>query len=189
MNIFDRHYLGVSAIVVYIGTIEINEQVQRIPMVARVSIVDYRGDVVLDTYVQPTHKIEDYRSQETGIYIHDLINAPSFQEVQLRVSSIVKNKILVGHCLWTFLSVLGLSHPALYTRDLALFRPMRRKLKSRVIVSLPILVHKYMGCTVLELARVAMDLFRCCERDFEKIIEDGGWPCNLPPSAFAEYFT
>lgn len=31
--------------------------------------------------------------------------APAFQEVQLRVSSIVKNKILVGHCLWTFLSV------------------------------------------------------------------------------------
>lgn len=41
--------------------------------------------------------------------------------------------------------MLGLSHPALDTRDLALFRPLRKRLKSRCLVSLPTLVSIFMG--------------------------------------------
>lgn len=41
--------------------------------------------------------------------------------------------------------MLGLSHPALDTRDLALFRPLRKRLKSRCLVSLPTLVRIFMG--------------------------------------------
>jgi hypothetical protein len=44
--------------------------------------------------------------------------------------------------------VLGLSHPTLRTRDLALFRPFRKKLRSRSIVSLSTLVHIFMGRNV-----------------------------------------
>ncbi|GLB36423.1 putative exonuclease [Lyophyllum shimeji] len=191
-----ERYVSVAVVVVYIGTVQSNDRGHRIPMVARVSIVDYRGSVVLDTYVRPTHLIEDYRPRETGLQHDDLMNAPHFQDVQLRVSSIIRNKIIVGHSLWNFLSVLGLSHPALDTRDLALFRPLRKKLKSRSVVSLPTLVHLYMGRNVgmeyedsLELSRASMDLFRCCEQALEKVVLDGGWPCNLPPETFAAYYT
>ncbi|KAF8078271.1 hypothetical protein FPV67DRAFT_1403782 [Lyophyllum atratum] len=163
---------------------------------SRVSVVDYRGSAILDTFVRPTRQIENYRPQETGLQYNDLVNAPHFQDVQLRVANIIKNKIIVGHSLWNFLSVLGLSHSALYTRDLALFKPLRKKLKSRCAVSLPTLVHLYMGRTVgmgyedsLELSRASMDLFRCCEQVFEQVISDGAWPCNLPPSSFAQYYT
>jgi RNA exonuclease 4 len=33
-------------------------------MVARVSIVDYRGHAILDTFVAPTMQIQDYRGLE-----------------------------------------------------------------------------------------------------------------------------
>ncbi|KAG5652292.1 hypothetical protein H0H81_005552 [Sphagnurus paluster] len=126
--------------------------------------------------------------------------APSFQDVQLRAANLIKNKVIVGHSLWNFLSyhakVLGLSHPTLDTRDLALFRPLRKRLKSKLLVGLPTLVHIYMGRNIgmeyedsLELSRASMDLFRSCEEIFEQTILEGAWPCNLPPSSFAEYFS
>jgi len=112
------------------------------------------------------HEIEDYRPAETGLQLAQLANgllescsvfaitrtkcrivAPYFQDVQLRVAGIIKNKILVGHC-GSFLKVLGLSHPALRTRDLALFRPLRRKLKSRSIIALSSLVYLFMGRSI-----------------------------------------
>lgn len=40
---------------------------------------------------------------------------------------------------------MGLSHTALETRDLALYRPLRKKLKSRSILSLSTLVYLFMG--------------------------------------------
>ncbi|KAG7099497.1 hypothetical protein E1B28_001343 [Marasmius oreades] len=84
------------------------------------------------------------------------------------------------------------------TRDLALFLPLRRKLKSRKIVDLKTLTHAYMGRRVgmsyedsyfqLEDARACMDLFRSCEDTYEGMIAAGTWPCNLPPIVFAQYF-
>ncbi|KAF8898396.1 hypothetical protein BD779DRAFT_1483689 [Infundibulicybe gibba] len=95
----------------------------------------------------------------------------------------------------TGLQVLGLSHVTLHTRDLALFRPMRKKLKSRTVVELPALVQVFMGRNVrlgyedsLETARAALDLFRSCERVFEHVIYNGAWPCDLPPTSFAAYY-
>ncbi|KAM6497953.1 hypothetical protein JOM56_005901 [Amanita muscaria] len=177
-------------------------------MVARVSITGYKGDIILDTFVRPTHRIEDYRTAETGIqYSHlangstscsQLLAAPPFQDVQRRVSHIIADKIIIGHCLWTFLSVLGLVHPAIDTRDLALFRPLRKKLKSRSIIGLPTLVHLFMGRNVgldyenslkVELVRAGLDLFRSVEDLFEGIIKTGAWPCDLPPSNYAAYYT
>ncbi|KAF8971517.1 hypothetical protein BDZ97DRAFT_2033184 [Flammula alnicola] len=167
-----------------------------IPMVARVSLIDYRGHIMLDTYVRPTHPVEDYRTSETGLrYLH-LCEAPFFVDVQQKVAALIRNKILVGHRIWNFLSVLGLSHSALHTRDLALFRPLRKRLKSHSVVELSTLVRIFMGRNLgfehedsLEFSRAAMDLFRSCEEVFEGIIAAGQWPCDLPPSRFAEHFS
>ena len=46
--------------------------------------------------------------------------------------------------------VLGLSHSALNTRDLALFRPLRKKLRNRSVVDLPVLVYVFMGRNSLD---------------------------------------
>ncbi|KAF8740637.1 hypothetical protein AX14_007779 [Amanita brunnescens Koide BX004] len=141
-------YVAVSVTNVYIGVIKIKNNFERVPMVARVSIADYRGNVILDTFVRPTHRVEDYRTAETGIQYSHLVNAPLFQDVQRQVAHIIEDKIIIGHSIWTFLSVLGLVHPAISTRDLALYRPLRKKLKSRTIIGLPTLVHLFMGRNV-----------------------------------------
>ncbi|KAF8624868.1 hypothetical protein AX15_005745 [Amanita polypyramis BW_CC] len=47
-------YVAVSVTNVYIGVIKIKNDLERVPMVARVSITDYRGNVILDTFVRPT---------------------------------------------------------------------------------------------------------------------------------------
>ncbi|PFH49214.1 hypothetical protein AMATHDRAFT_148109, partial [Amanita thiersii Skay4041] len=163
---------------------------------SRVSITDYRGNVILDTFVRPTHSVQDYRTPETGIQFSHLANAPLFQDVQKRVASIIAEKIIIGHSLWNFLSVLGLAHPAIDTRDLALFRPLRKKLKSRTMVGLPTLVRLFMGRNVgldyensLELARASLDLFRSVEDLFEGKVKAGAWPCDLPPTTCADYYT
>lgn len=48
---------------------------------ARVSIVNYYGNVVFDTLVRPTCEVFDYREWITGIKPLDLKYAPSFPKI------------------------------------------------------------------------------------------------------------
>ncbi|KAI0824078.1 hypothetical protein BC628DRAFT_439964 [Trametes gibbosa] len=167
-------------------------------MVARVTLTDYRGTVLLDSYVRPTQPVCDYRTAETGLQPHHLAEAPVFIDVQRQVASIIKDKILVGYALWEFLSVINLSHPAINTRDTALFMSFRRTLnqKPNVVIPLQTLVKHFMGRDIgqngdipVERARAALDLFRSCEQTWEGIISTGAWPCALPPVEYRNFFT
>ncbi|KDQ54763.1 hypothetical protein JAAARDRAFT_348141 [Jaapia argillacea MUCL 33604] len=184
-------YIAIAVQVVYAGTVA-----HRVPIIARASITDYRGEILLDTLVRPTQPVIDHRTAETGLDAHHLSDAPLFGEVQNRVASLMNGKILVGHSLWNVLSVLGLSYPALQTRDVALFTPFRQSLRCKSLPSLPFLVSHLMGRTIrthyehpLEEARAALDIFRSCEDTWEGIIKSGSWPCTLPPSTFVHCFT
>nr|VWO94213.1 Exonuclease domain-containing protein [Ganoderma boninense] len=42
------------------------------PMIARVALVDYRGQVVFSAYILPTNPVTDYRTSSTGIRPEDL---------------------------------------------------------------------------------------------------------------------
>lgn len=64
---------------------------------ARVSIVNIEGDVLLDSYVKPDEKVINYRTFVTGIKPRHLNSAKSFDEVREDVKRIIKNKIIVGH--------------------------------------------------------------------------------------------
>ncbi|KAI0286747.1 hypothetical protein BGY98DRAFT_10686 [Russula aff. rugulosa BPL654] len=167
-----EHFMAVSAQTVYTG------DTANIPIVARVSLADYRGNVVLDTLVRPTHGVTNYRTAETGLLSAHLTNAPPFHEVQHRVSALIRDKIIVGHNLWQFLSVLCISHPTIHTRDVAAFVPFHRGLG-------------YGGLGYehpLENARAALDLYRSVQHPWENAINSGSWPCILPPVGHAEYF-
>lgn len=108
----------------------------------------------------------DYRSSETGLRPHHLQSAPKIEDVRKSVKELLRAKVVVGYKLWeTFLvclvpcppnlpsshpavlKFLGLSHPAIDTRDVASFVPFRKSLgyKSSHIVPLKILVNKFMG--------------------------------------------
>jgi hypothetical protein len=68
--------------------------------VARVTIVNWENQVVLDTHVQVPVPVTDYRTHISGIQPEDLDpqnGARTFDEVRDAVSQILKGKILIGH--------------------------------------------------------------------------------------------
>lgn len=79
---------------------------------ARVSIVNYYGNIVFDTLVKPTdfheqpYEVIDYREWITGIKASDLNYAPSFQNIAPILLKIVKDKTIVGHSLQDDLEIL-----------------------------------------------------------------------------------
>ncbi|KAF9650974.1 ribonuclease H-like protein [Thelephora ganbajun] len=84
---------------------------------ARISIVNYYGAVLLDEIVKQRERVVDYRTEWSGIRPSDMVNAQPFTEVQKRVADLLKGKILVGHAVFNDLKALLLSHPFPSTRD------------------------------------------------------------------------
>ncbi|KAJ7580695.1 ribonuclease H-like domain-containing protein [Mycena floridula] len=170
-----------------------------ISMLARVAIVDYQGQTVLDTYVVPTVKVTDYRTATTGIQPSHLSgsNAVQFSAVQEHIANLLKGNIIVGHSLWNDLSVLGIAHPAVDTRDVGLYQPFRNALHSpKQVVGLQTLAWQLMRrrfqqqeSNPLENARAALDLYRTQQQDWETAIAHGTWPCALPPSSYSRCYT
>ncbi|KAG8896190.1 3'-5' exonuclease [Tulasnella sp. 408] len=66
---------------------------------ARISIVNFFGHVILDTYVKQTRQVTEYLTAISGIRASDLKgpNAKSFDEVQQVVQELFKGRIVIGH--------------------------------------------------------------------------------------------
>ncbi|KAI0673399.1 hypothetical protein C8Q78DRAFT_969183 [Trametes maxima] len=170
------------------------------PMIARVAVVDYRGQTVFCTFVLPTTTVTDYRTTMTGIQASDLQQAfpgraMDWNDVQQRVAQLLRDKILVGHMLWQDLSVLGIPHPAVATRDVALYQPFRNALKANQALGLQTLMWHLMRRRVqethvcaLENARAALDLYRSHSEEWEATVARGQWPSFLPPSTFSRCY-
>ncbi len=94
-------------------------------ILARVSIVNYFGDILYDTFVAPRKAVTDYRTHVSGVRPEDLVGAPHFMEVKKRVSALLKGKILVGHGLKHDMGVLFLDHPKRMRRDTSEYKPFR----------------------------------------------------------------
>ncbi|KAJ7596954.1 ribonuclease H-like domain-containing protein [Mycena floridula] len=166
-------------------------------MLARVAVVNYQGQTVLDTFVAPTMKITDYRTAVTGIDASHLASKGiPFPQVQQHVANLIKGHVLVGHSIWNDLSVLGIPHPAVDTRDVALYQPFRNALRSpNHVIGLQTLAWQLMRrkCqqekqNPLENARASLDLYRTQEKEWETSVSHGNWPCALPPSAFSRCY-
>ncbi|KAI0322287.1 hypothetical protein OF83DRAFT_1049658 [Amylostereum chailletii] len=175
-----------------------------VPAGSRVSLTDYRGNIVLDTLIRPTRQITDYRHSQTNLNPENLANGAFMHikyayrtEIRHQVVTLIHDKIIVGYALWDFLSVMGIPHPAIDTRDVAIFLPFRRSLRATQMPPLPVLVNRLMGRNMalqqrdnpLENARAALDLFRSSEQFWESLIDAGSWPCTLPPPGFVAFFT
>lgn len=155
-------------------------------MLARISITDWQGRVLIDTFVRPTQPVTDYRSSETGLRSHHLHSAPKIEDVRKTVKELLQGKVVVGYKLWELFLFSGLSHPAIDTRDVASFVPFRKTLgyKSSQTVPLKTLVNKFMGRDIghgyehpLETARACLDLFRS-QTLWEDLVQQGQWPCT-----------
>ncbi|KAI0811227.1 ribonuclease H-like domain-containing protein [Irpex lacteus] len=185
-------FLGISCLVVGVGPRGDTS------MAARVSIVDYRGNVLMDEYIQPMMRVTDYRTAMNGIEAHHLAapHARPFPDVQRDVANYIRNKIIVGYTLWNDLSVLGIPHAAVATRDVALYRPFRTALQMNQVVGFPTLMWRLMRRRIqegahdsIENARAAMDLYRSHASEWEAVVATGRWPSEMPPDTFSRCYT
>lgn len=148
---------------------------EEINMLARVTIIDFDGSILLDTFVAPIHPVTDYRTRFSGVTESSLKNAPSFENVQENVQTIIKPCILVGHSLRDDFAVLNFSHEKMFTRDTAEwnflakkytdgFRPSLKKL-ARVVLGRDIQRHQHSSKID---ATATLDLYKKFQESWEK---------------------
>ncbi|XP_046406474.1 RNA exonuclease 4 [Ischnura elegans] len=142
-------------------------------MLARVSIVNSKGQTLYDTFVKPTEPVVDYRTNVSGVRPSDLENGQDFQLVQTTVANMIKGRILVGHALKNDMQVLYLSHPRRKTRDTSKYKPFREINQGRT-PSLKKLAQEILGVTLqsgehssVEDARAAMQLYNMYRKQWE----------------------
>lgn len=150
-------------------------------VLARVSIVNFHGEQVYDSYVQPVPgtEVTDYRTFVSGIKPHHLRPdyARPFAEVQKEVAGLLDGKVLVGHALKNDMAVLLLSHPQRDIRDTSK-HPNFRKISMGRAPALRKLAKERLGMEIqagehssVEDARATMLLFKLEKDVFEKDIQ------------------
>jgi RNA exonuclease 4 len=147
-------------------------------LLARVSLVNFHGEQIYDSYVLPPPKarVEDYRTHVSGIRAEHLRPgfARTFAEVQKDVADLLDGKVLVGHALRNDLAVLLLSHPKRDIRDTSRYAKYREQSGGRA-PALRRLAETELGMVIqkgehssVEDARAAMGLFRREKAGFEE---------------------
>ncbi|KDQ12013.1 hypothetical protein BOTBODRAFT_635356 [Botryobasidium botryosum FD-172 SS1] len=145
---------------------------------ARVSIVNFHGAVIFDTYVQQTEPVTDYRTFVSGIREADLLGdrALPFADVQFHVQSLLSGRVLVGHALHNDFQALKYWHPVSLTRDTQ-HCPVIQKTPGQRTLGLKALVEQKLGITIQQGehssvidARAAMAIFRIYRMEWEALL-------------------
>ena len=139
---------------------------------ARVSIVNYEGEQVYDSYVLPKETVTDWRTAVSGIKPSHMKDARTFEEVQTDVAELMKDRIVVGHHLSHDFKALLLEHPRRATRDTSRLAKYRKMAGGAPKLSL--LASELLGLDIqqgshssVEDARACMLLFRKDKNLFE----------------------
>ena len=143
---------------------------------ARISIVNYFGHVVLDEFVKPREKVVEWRTWVSGIKPEHMKNAITFKEAQKKTADILEGRILVGHALKHDLEALMLSHPKSLLRDTSRHLPFRKLYAKGKTPSLKKLTKAVLKISIqegehssVEDARATMLLYKKEKTEFEKI--------------------
>jgi len=154
--------------------------------VGRVSIVNWEGDTIFDSFVQVSEEVTDYRTFVSGLRAEDIESehAISYENCRDTVQNLLAGKILVGHALKNDFDCFNLSHPWHMIRDTAKFEPFmkRSKIDKTRLVSkkLKILAKDKLGIEIqkdghahcsIEDAAAAMDLYKKARKKWEKVVE------------------
>ncbi|CAO1617020.1 unnamed protein product [Parajaminaea phylloscopi] len=159
-------------------------------VLARVSIVNWHGHVLLDRFVRPMEKVTDYRTWVSGIRAKDLKGAPTLKEVQDEVSKLIKGRVLVGHAIQNDLKALLLSHPRPLVRDTATFKPLRDlaqtkypglKKLAKLVLDID-MQGKGEEHSSVEDARTTMAIFRTQKDAWEKTLKSKGSSHDKSPA-------
>ena len=93
---------------------------------ARVSIVNYHGHQLYDSFVLPKEPVTDYRTFVSGITPQLLESARTLNVVQADVARLLDGRILIGHSVRNDLDALLLGHPKRDIRDTSRYPGFRR---------------------------------------------------------------
>lgn len=140
---------------------------------ARVSLVNYHGHQLYDSFVLPKETITDYRTHVSGITPLLLQEARPLETVQAELGPLLEGRILVGHAIRNDLGALLLGHPKRDIRDTSKHPPFRA-LASGKTPGLKRLARETLKVDIqggehssLEDARATMLLFRMEKHNFE----------------------
>jgi len=153
---------------------------------ARISIVNYNGDQIYDSYVRPKEMVTDWRTHVSGITPKHMVEARSLEQVQTQVAESLDGRILVGHALRNDLDALLLSHPKRDIRDTSKHPPYR-KIAGGGSPRLKILASEFLGLKIqdgahssVEDAKATMLLYRRDKDEFERE-HLKKWPVRVAP--------
>lgn len=140
---------------------------------ARVSVVNYHGHQLYDSYVSPKEPVTDYRTFVSGITSELLRSARTLEAVQADVAKLLDGRILVGHSVRSDLDALLLGHPKRDIRDTSRYPGFRQYSAGRT-PGLKKLAMEVLGVDIqggqhssIEDARATMLLFRKERTGFE----------------------
>lgn len=141
---------------------------------ARVSIVNYHGHQIYDSFVLPKEAVTDYRTFVSGITPELLKSARTLEVVQADMAKLLDEKILVGHAVKNDLAALLLGHSKRDIRDTSR-HPAFRQLAGGKTPGLKKLARQVLGVDIqggehssIEDARATMLLFRREKEGFER---------------------
>ncbi|KAL8950650.1 MAG: hypothetical protein Q9222_003334 [Ikaeria aurantiellina] len=162
-------YLSIDCEMVGVGPTPDNESA-----LARVSIVNYHGHQIYDSFVHAKEQVTDYRTFVSGITPKLLQQARTFETVQADVAQLLDGKILIGHSVKNDLEALLLGHPKRDIRDTSR-HPAYRQLAGGKTPGLKRLAKQLLGIEIqggehssIEDARATMLLFRREKDGFER---------------------
>lgn len=154
-------------------------------VLARASMTDWNGNVLMDTFVTVPERVTDFRTHVSGVtakLIRSKNKAIDPSECREKVASILKGKVLVGHALKNDLHALMLTHPKEDIRDTAKYRPFQRlggkKWRPRKLRDL---VQENVGISIQQAgeshdsvddARATMELFKIVREEWEKELNE-----------------
>jgi len=141
---------------------------------ARVSVVNYFGAVLLDEFVRQKERVTDWRTQWSGVRAKDMINAKTFEEVQGVIAELIQDRVIIGHAIQNDLKALMLSHPRAQIRDTQLLAHKHGQCRG-ARPALRTLVRGMLGATIQEGehssvtdARATMAIYRLHRKQWER---------------------
>lgn len=141
---------------------------------ARVSIVNFNGEQVYDSFVRPKEMVTDWRTKVSGITPRHMAEAHTLEAVQKDVFDILEGRVLIGHAVSNDLDALLFSHPKRDIRDTSKHPPYR-KIAGGSSPRLKILAAEYLGLDIqggahssVEDAKATMLLYRRDKDGFER---------------------
>lgn len=150
---------------------------------ARVSVVNYAGDVLYDTFVKPGEAVTDYRTRWSGVRAEDIdedSSAVDLYKAQEIVGELLKGRIVVGHSLKNDFKVLKIAHPWHQIRDTSEFYKRLWKRQHQNRPALRMIVAQVLGVDTFqksehdsrEDARAALALYKKNAKNWEGLIRD-----------------